>query len=290
MGTYLLSFMGEGKSPTIFHTRYILTTPSYTPSLPLAVVGAVLFVFAALLHATQVLRYRTWYFTPILVGTIMEIVGYVCRALSAKRDPYSVLYFVLQYFFIVVAPVFFSAAIYTVLSVLINRLGRAYAPLAPRIILGVFIACDVVATIVQVAGAALIGTAESNHKDPTTANDILLAGLAFQVASFAVFIALMAVFLWRARAHVGAQRKSEGAAEPTVGRGFLVAFWLATLMVYLRTCFRLAETADGLQKYLSTHEAFFGCLEFAPIVVAVYALGFWHPGRCIPIETRIDSA
>ena len=35
----------------------------------------------------------------------MEIVGYVARILSSRRDPYNVIYFVIQYFFIVVAPV-----------------------------------------------------------------------------------------------------------------------------------------------------------------------------------------
>jgi hypothetical protein len=32
---------------------------------------------------------------------------------------------------------------------------------------------------------------------------------------------------------------------------------------------------------LSTHEVFFGCLEFAPVVVvvAVFILVIWHPGK-----------
>ena len=92
----------------------------------------------------------------------MEIVGYVFRILSSQKDPYSIPYFVIQYFFIVVAPVMFSAAIYTVVSVLINTYGREHAPLSPKLVLGVFITCDIVATIVQVAGAALVGV-RSTH-------------------------------------------------------------------------------------------------------------------------------
>ena len=37
---------------------------------------------------------------------------------------------------------------------------------------------DVVATVVQIIGVALIGVAESKQKDFATANNILLAGLA----------------------------------------------------------------------------------------------------------------
>lgn len=244
------------------------TPHSYTPSLAVGLLGVILFTIALVAHAYLLFRHRTWYFSTILVGTIMEIVGYVFRILSSQQDPYSIPNFVVQYFFIVVAPVFFSAGIYTIVNQLIKVYGREYSPLPPKAILGVFIACDVVATIVQIAGAALVGVAYSNQKNPTTYNHILLAGLAFQVFSFAVFLAVLGWVLWKARA-----------SPAHVGRGFLVALIIATLAVYLRTCFRLAETAEGLMQNLSTHEAFFGCLEFAPIVVAVFLFTYWHPGR-----------
>lgn len=180
-------------------------------------------------------------------------------------------YFVVQYFFIVVAPVFFAAAIYTVLSLLINTTGRRYAPIPPKLILWVFITCDVVATVVQILGAALIGVAESNHKDPTTPNNILLAGLAFQAFTFLVFILLFGWFVMRAR----------GVMFKVVSKWFYASFCLAVVLMYLRVCFRLAETAQGLYGELNTHEVYFGCLEFMPVVVAVWLLAVWHPGRCV---------
>ncbi len=198
----------------------------------------------------------------------MEIIGYVFRILSSQQDPYSVPWFVVQYFFVVIAPVFFSAAIYTIVSALINTYGSKYSPLPPKVILGIFITCDVVATIIQIAGAALVGVAYSNKKNPTTPNNILLAGLAIQVFSFAVFLVVLSLTLYKARQ-----------SPVQVSHSFIGALIIATLAVYLRTCFRLAETAEGLQQFLSTHEAFFGCLEFAPIVVAVYLFTYWHPGR-----------
>jgi hypothetical protein len=187
-------------------------------------------------------------------------------------DPYRVVFFVVQYFFIVVAPVFFSAAIYTVLSVLITVTGRQHAPLPPKVILWIFITCDVVATVIQIIGAALIGVAESNRRDPMTANNILLAGLAFQALSFLIFILLFALFMYRAR------RVAFKIVRPT----FYVAFFLAVVLVYLRVCFRLAETAKGLYGALNTHEVYFGTLEFAPVIVAVGVVAMWHPGRCVP--------
>ncbi|KAI9705884.1 MAG: hypothetical protein M1836_005290 [Candelina mexicana] len=254
--------MGENDTSIIIY--------GYTPSLAVGVLGVVLFAISSILHCYQIARYRTWYFTPIIVGTIMEIVGYICRILASQRDPYNLIYFVIQYFFIVVAPVMFSAAIYTILSMLIKAVGRPYSPIPPRIILILFITSDVIATVIQVAGAANVGVAYSHQKDPTTANNILLAGLAFQVFSFFVFIFLLGTFLYRAR-------KLATSMLP-----FTYALIAATLLVYLRTCFRLAETAEGLLQNLSSHEVYFGCLEFAPIVIAVFIFNIWHPGKWVP--------
>lgn len=211
-------------------------------------------------------------------STTVEIVGYTLRLLSSQQNPYSVPYFVVQYFFIVVAPVLFSAAIYTIVSVMINIYGRQFAPLPPKAVLGIFITCDVVATIVQVAGAALVGVAYSNQKDPTTPNNILLAGLAFQVFSFAVFLVILAWTLVKAKT-----------SPARINAGFVVGLVVATLAVYLRTVFRLAETAEGLMATLSTHEVYFGCLEFAPIVVAVFIFTYWHPGRWLKSGVLADS-
>ena len=223
----------------------------------------------------------------------MEIVGYVFRSLSAKRDPYHVIYFVVQYFFIVVAPVFFSASIYTILSKLLRLVTvvdsdedgdpppgtvpnrtKAFLPFSRRAILITFVLCDVIATVIQIIGAASIGAAESDGKDATMANNILLGGLAFQVFTFFVFLVLLAIFLTRARKMV--------ASTSAALRPFSIALVLASVLVYLRTCFRLAETAQGLGGSISSHEAYFGVLEFVPILIAVFVLNFWHPGKWIP--------
>jgi hypothetical protein len=199
-------------------------------------------------------------------------VGYVARSLAAKRDPYNLIFFIIQYFFIVTAPVLISAGIYSVLSVLIHRVGRQYSPVNPKVVLCIFITCDAVATIVQVAGAALIGVAYSNKKDPSNANHILLGGLVFQAVTFLLFLIVLGVFLRRAKKIIASELRT---------RTFLVAFLASTLLVYLRTCFRLAETSQGLEKDLATHEVYFACLEFAPIAAGVLLLNFWHPGRCL---------
>lgn len=176
-------------------------------------------------------------------------------------------------FFIVVAPVFFAASIYAVLSVLINNTSREFSPVfSPKVIVAVFVTADVIATIVQVTGAALIGSAESNGKSPVTANNILLGGLAFQVASFLFYLILLSIFLKRA-AKVLVARKGM--------KIFLVCYLFASIMIYLRTCFRLAETGEGVFGKLMTLEVYFGCLEFMPVAIAVLLFNLAHPGRTV---------
>jgi hypothetical protein len=132
---------------------------------------------------------------------------------SLPVHPYKVVYYVVQYFLIVVAPVFFSAAFvshsrrsveplltlssplqYLALSLGIRRLsygyGHALLSFSPRIFVSIFIGADVVTTIIQITGAALIGVSESSNVrgraapkvSTKQANDILLAGLSVQVS------------------------------------------------------------------------------------------------------------
>jgi hypothetical protein len=190
---------------------------------------------------------------------------------------------VIQYFFIVCAPVALTAAIYACLyklarwasSATLSGIGNMWR--RPRWILWTFIVADILTTGLQVAGAALIGVAESNQKDPTTANNILLAGLVVQTFSFCGYFVVFGLFL----REIGRDRSLRLSKN---FKAFVAALFLASLLILLRTVFRLAETAEGVYGYLMTHEAFFGALEFAPVVIASLVLAAFHPGRLISSE------
>lgn len=269
---------GENDAPIIIY--------GYTPSFALCIAGIVLFFLSLTVHSWQVWRYRAWYFLPLTFACLMEVVGYAFRSLSAKKNPYDVISFVVQYFFIVTAPVFISASIYVCLSRLIDwsrspdfTTGRSRW-LRPKLILWVFITADVVATITQIAGAALIGVSQTKRKDPTTANNILLGGLAFQTAAFAIYFILFLIFT------VSLIRDPQFRKALGSKSQFFFALFLASVLVFLRTCFRLAETAEGLLQELSTNEVYFITLEFVPIVLTVWILAIWHPGRFLPNTPR----
>jgi len=261
----------------------------YVPSFALCILAIILFTLSAIFHLFEAIRHRTYYFLPVAFACVLETLGYIFRALSARQDPYNIIDFIIQYFCIVTAPVFISASIYVCLSRLITwaglhgfseehgggkRRGRRWHP---KWILWGFVTCDIISTIIQVAGAAMVGSHESRHISATVPNDILLAGLAFQTFAFTIFLVLLAAFRWSLARARDMQGGVVRAKDP-----FFAALAVASLLVYLRTIFRLAETSQGVFGYLSSHEGFFGGFEFAPVVVAVGVLAGWHPGRWIP--------
>jgi hypothetical protein len=243
--------------------------------------GIVFFALAFLAHSLQVWYYRLWSFSPLTFACLMEVVGYVFRALSSNKDPYRITYFVVEYFLIVTAPVLISASIYVCLTKLITwaesegtDISSRSRFLSRKFILWIFISIDVVTTLMQVTGAGLIGGSTSKQKDSTTGNNILLAGLAIQTAAFAIFLVLLTVVTFVICGNRRLIEKMRRAKSP-----FLAILPIASVLVFVRTIFRLVETSQGVFGYLSTHEGFFAGLEFAPMVVAVWLLAIWHPGR-----------
>jgi hypothetical protein len=128
---------------------------------------------------------------------------------------------------------------------------------------------------VQIAGAGFIGSRESKDEDPKAANDILLAGLAIQSFFFLVYLGILLMFML---AICNGPRLSTTFRKT---RGFIGALEVSSLLVFLSTLFTLAETSQGVFGYLSSHEALFGALEFALMVLAMAILAIWHPGRSI---------
>lgn len=249
----------------------------YTPHLSLCLIALVTFFLAGLAHIFLLIRHRTWSFSPLAVGCVMEVLGYVFRTLASQKDPYAVSYFVAQYFLIVVAPVFISASIYVCLSQLLayaQSVG-AYTRtwLSRKMILALFISIDAITTILQVTGAGLVGHAESSGGNPSIGNNILTAGLAVQTLAFTCFLTLLVAF----RISIGKDKKADSAIIKRKDM-FILAVFVASLAIYLRTIFRLAESAQGFFNSINTDETLFGVLEFAPVAVAVVVLAVWHPG------------
>jgi hypothetical protein len=103
-----------------------------------------------------------------------------------------------------VAPAFLSASIYLCLGRLVSVYGEEISRLKPRSYTLIFVFCDIVSIVLQVSGGAIAGNAGDNYKDESAHRQrmkgvhIMLAGLAYQVFSLALFMILWGEFTLRA--------------------------------------------------------------------------------------------
>ena len=58
----------------------------YQPSLPLGVVFTCLFAVSTILHTYQVSRTGSMYMIPLVVGGLLETVGFLGRLVSSTED------------------------------------------------------------------------------------------------------------------------------------------------------------------------------------------------------------
>lgn len=121
----------------------------YDPSFAAAVIFALVFGIATIRHGQLLFKNKTWYFFPFLIGCIcklshysffatsfpsssltlfvcdslVEAVGYIARALSARQTPdWTLMPYIIQSLLTLLGPTFFAASIYMILGRLIQFL------------------------------------------------------------------------------------------------------------------------------------------------------------------------
>ncbi|KAK6356517.1 hypothetical protein TWF718_000875 [Orbilia javanica] len=178
----------------------------YDPSEVVAIVALVLYGITTLIHFIQYFRYRAWYLTVLLVAGIMQTFGYIARLFSA-RDVYDRGLFIAQFVLVILAPVFTAAGDYVILGRLLERVlpggPRAKAlGLPARWITWIFVSSDLISFVMQGIGAAII-SANTDGRNPSAqlrGQNIIMAGLAIQIAFFSFFICAVIRFDTKTRA------------------------------------------------------------------------------------------
>ncbi|MCJ1477671.1 hypothetical protein MMC13_006344 [Lambiella insularis] len=226
------------------------------------------------------IRYKTWGFMGAMFGgLVLEIVGYVSR-IQMSSNPFTSNPFLIYLICLTIGPAFFSAAVYLCLARIVVVYGTRIARFSPRTYTTVFICCDFLALVLQGAGGGIADTA-NDYSTTQLGINVMIAGLGWQVASLCLFIVACGDLAWRIR-----QRSAEVDHKTTTLRtsfkfkAFLCALGVATLTIFIRSCFRVAELSQGFHGPLANQEITFMVLEGAMIVIAITALTTFHPGVC----------
>lgn len=126
----------------------------------------------------------------------------------------------------------------------------------------------------------MASVASHNGTNISTGNNIMIAGLAFQVVTLFVFIILVIDFAIRTLRH-----KSKLDHDPTLValrsslqfRLFVAALSVSTICIFWRSVFRVAELSDGWTGPIMKQQNLFVGFEGVMVVVAILLLNIWHP-------------
>ncbi|KAK4580123.1 hypothetical protein LTR86_000326 [Recurvomyces mirabilis] len=247
----------------------------YHPSLPAAIIFIVLFGLATLAHGVQMVRARTWFMIPFVIGGIFETVGYVGRALSAGQNPgpYTLGPYIIQSLLILVAPALFAASIYMQLGRIVLLTQGDHALFIRRTSLTkIFVGGDVLSFLMQSSGAGLMSSGSGKSID--TGKNIVVAGLLTQVVFFGLFV--LAAALFHARMDRVPTRKS---LEVGWWRKHMLGLYLVSILIFIRSIVRVVEYVQGFDGFIMTHEVFLYVFDAAMMWVAVGVMGVVHPGK-----------
>ncbi|ENH74315.1 Protein RTM1 [Fusarium oxysporum f. sp. cubense race 1] len=153
----------------------------YEPSLPASIIFIVIFALSSALHLFQIIKTRTWFFSPFLVGSIFETVGFIGRAIGAEQAPdYTFGPYVLQTLLLLLGPTCYAASIYMILGRYIRQLkGEQFSLIRPSWLTKIFLLGDVISIALQGIGGGKLVSADTPN-DRTKAENIIIGGLIVQ--------------------------------------------------------------------------------------------------------------
>ncbi|KAF5604382.1 phospholipid-translocating ATPase [Fusarium pseudoanthophilum] len=243
----------------------------YQPNLPANAIFIGVFGLSMALHIFQGIKMKTWGFmASMMAGCILEIIGYIGR-LIIHDNPFDFIGFLLQIIMITIAPVFFSAAIYVLLSQVINFVDPNVSRFSPKYFYWIFIPSDIISLILQAVGGA-VSVVSTAQEDVKTGEDISIAGLVFQVVTLLCFVALFIDYVFRASKSPARYRLT----KPILT--FLFFLFLSTIFILIRCGYRIAELNGGYFSAIFRDEGLYIALESCMMCIAVLLLNAGHPG------------
>lgn len=269
--------LGANSTCTVDTCSLMLGNFLYLPNVPANAFFAAFFAICMVVNIGFAIKGRTWGHLGGMVGGLaLEILGYIGRIMIHNND-FTSTPFYLYIIGLTIGPAFLSASIYLCLARIVGVYGQHLSRFRPKTYTKIFIGCDFFSLVLQAAGGGMAASASDNASAQNGIN-IMIAGLAFQVVSLTVFMALCADFAFTLS-------KSKELLEPQFRtlrasgkfKAFLASLCVATITIYVRSIFRVAELKEGFGSKLANDEITFMVLEATMITIAVISLTALHP-------------
>ncbi|KAK4182329.1 RTA1 like protein-domain-containing protein [Podospora australis] len=268
--------MSEGNTTDQVHADFKYY--EYEPNLAGNAIFIVLFGILTLGHAFFQFRQKTWYWIPFTLAMGFEAGGYVARVASIKEAPnFTLTPFLVQTLLILLAPALLAASIYMVLGRLIRLLdAHEHAIVRVNWLTKIFVAGDVLSFLTQSAGGGLLAKAET-QKEKDLGTSVVLAGLAIQIVFFGLFIVTTILFDIRMR-----RRPTSRSFQVVANwKQLIFALYLSSVLVLVRSVFRMIEFGAGKDSVLMQKEVFLLVLDGA-LIFGVGVVFLWRfPGEVL---------
>lgn len=247
----------------------------YTPSLAGAAIFAALFFLSLGYHTVQLTRTKTWYFIPLVIGALMEAIGYVARAMS-HNDRNALLPYILQSLLLLIAPALYAASIYMILGRLIRAIeADHHSMIRTTWLTKIFVAGDVLSFLMQSTGGAILAKQDKNSGK--MGQRIILGGLFAQIFFFGFFMVATVVFDKRLR-----RDPTQASQASTKWKTLLTALYVASLFILVRSMFRVIEYAQGKGGYLMSKEVWLYIFDGVLMISVTVLFNVRHPSIALP--------
>jgi len=278
------------------------TTYGYAPNLGGNAFFAAWFGLLLVLSLIFGIRSKNWTYTLALASSaILEFAGYIGRILM-HNNPWNDSAFKLQIVGLVLAPSFLAASVYLTLKHLVLYFGPRHSLIKPRLYPWLFVGCDIGSICLQAIGGGIAASAgnENSASLLDAGNGLIVAGIAFQVATMAVCGLFVVVYMLRYRKARGSPVQAEGEKsqyanirENTGEKKKLLVFCAAVSLAYIailiRCIYRLPEMAGGWGNPLMQNETEFLILDGGMIALATFLLTAFHPAFFFRSMSRSKS-
>ncbi|KFY32341.1 hypothetical protein V493_00289, partial [Pseudogymnoascus sp. VKM F-4281 (FW-2241)] len=243
------------------------------------------------------IRGKTWTFALALgIGSGLEMLGYVGRVMMHK-NPWDSAGFKMQICCIVLGPSFLAACVYLTMKHLVLHFGPEHSLLKARLYPWIFVGCDLGSIVLQAIGGGVAASAgdTGNMKLLDAGNGLIVAGIAFQVATMTGCGLLVALYIFRYKkaAKLGTpttEKNEYNAGENRKLRLFCIAIAIAYITILTRCVYRLPEMSGGWGNPLMQNELEFLILDGAMIAIATLVMTIFHPAFYLPGMSSRKSA
>ncbi|GME34133.1 putative RTM1-like protein [Neofusicoccum parvum] len=188
----------------------------------------------------------------------VEWIGCISRILSANQTPdWTVGPYIQQTLLLLVAPALFAASIYMGLGrIILITYGETHSLIRLKWLTKIFVCGDVVSFVLQ-----------GEH--------MIIGGLVVQVLFFSVFVVVGTVFHYQMRM-VPAVKVTQ---EVLPWQAHMHILYAASVLILVRSLFRLAEYAQGNDGYLVLHEVFLYIFDAALMLATMVVFACKHPSE-----------